>query len=158
MRSLYESLFDVEDNIDNVDRVHLIGEEYEIDIKDVRCNNIDKILKRSILKVRPKYNYYQSPKITQFDDKTNKILEVLCNLILNIPIDCLSGSSFNGRKAMMEYTGEHEKTFAGGCAIKKTVGGVVCMSAFSKSLSVKLDNGMRTYATPQIYIPLKKIR
>lgn len=45
MRGLYESLFDVEDNIDNVDRVHLIGEEYEIDIKDVRCNNIDKILK-----------------------------------------------------------------------------------------------------------------
>ena len=158
MKSLYESLFDVDDNINNVDRVHLIGEEYEIDVRDIRCNNIDKILKRSILKVQPKYTHYESPKITEFDDKTNKILEVLCNLILNSPMDCLSGSSFNGRKAMMEYTGEHEKNFAGGCALKKTVGGELSMSAFGKSFPVKLDNGIRTYTTPQIYIPLKKIR
>ena len=87
MTSLYESLFDIDDNIDNVDRVHLIGEEYKIDVNDIRCNNIDKILKRSILKVQPKYTYYESPKITNFDDKTNKMLEVLCNIFLNTPLD-----------------------------------------------------------------------
>ena len=156
MTSLYESLFDVDDNIDNVDRVHLIGEEYEIDARYIRCSHNDKILKRSILKVQPKYDYYKSPKITEFDDKTNKILEVLCNIILNIPIDYTKGSSINGRKAMMEYTGDHEKTFGGGCSIKKTVGGAVSMSAFGKSFPVKLDNGIRTYVTPQIYIPLIK--
>ena len=157
MTSLYESLFDVDDNIDNVDRVHLIGEEYKIDVNDIRCNNIDKILKRSILKVQPKYTYYESPKITNFDDKTNKMLEVLCNIILNTPIDYTKRLSIHGRRAMMEYTGDHEKTFGGGCALKTNVGGELSMSAFAKSFPVKLDNGIKTYATPQIYIPLKKI-
>lgn len=156
MKTLYESIFDIDDNIDNLERVHLIGEEYEIDMSDIRCNYINKLLKKSILKVKPKYTCYESPKITIFDDKTNKMLEVLCNIILNIPIDCLNGSSSNGRFAMREYTGDHEKTFAGGCSLKKTMGGTVLMSAYGKSFPIKLANGMRTYDTPQIYIPLKK--
>ena len=157
MKSLYESLFDIDDNIEKVDRVHLIGEEYEIDVRDIRCSYIDKILKRSILKVQPKYTYYKSPKITEFDDKTNKMLEVLCNIILNTPIDYTKRLSIQGRRAMMEYTGDHEKTFGGGCALKTNVGGKLSMSAFGKSFPVKLDSGIKTYVTPQIYIPLIKI-
>lgn len=154
MTSLYESLFDVNDNINNVDRVHLIGEEYEIDVNRIECSYIDRIFKAGIIKVVPKYNQYDSPKITQFEDKENKIIKALCKLILNLPINHLE-SDRTARRAMIEYTNEYEKFPMTGCKLVKS-GGHIFMSAGGKSFPITLDNGEKTYTTPRIYIPLIK--
>lgn len=154
MKSLYESLFDVEDNIENVARIHLIGEEYEIDVNRIECSYIDRIFKAGIIKAVPKYNQYDSPKITQFNDKENKIIETLCKLILNLPINHLE-SDRTARRAMIEYTNEYEKFPMTGCKLVKS-GGHIFMSAGAKSFPFVLDNGEKTYTTPRIYIPLKR--
>ena len=88
MRSLYESLFDIDDNVDNVPDSFVIGDEYEI--AQVYCRSSVHIFKKSFLKVKPPKNFHKSPKITDFDDSTNKLMEVLCNIILNLPAECIS--------------------------------------------------------------------
>ena len=51
MKSLYESIMDVDDNIENIDSSLLIGGHYYIDIKDIRCTCL-----RDIFKIYPLFH------------------------------------------------------------------------------------------------------
>ena len=158
MKSLYESLFDIDDNIENVDRVHLIGEEYEIDVNDIRCNLGKNIYKVGILKVQPPRDMFKSPNIDKFKDpKENKLIEVLCNIILNLPLDSIE-NRLEFRKNIEPFVEPYEKFKFGRCSITKNGWGEIYFYTSGKDVWVKEENGIRICKTPNIYIPLKKIK
>ena len=156
MTSLYESLFDVDDNIDNVDRVHLIGEEYEIDVNDIRCTLWKNIYKVGILKVQPPRNFYKSPKIDKFEDpKENKLIEILCTIILNLPIELID-DRWSFRASIEPFIEPYEKFRFGRCHLSKNFAGDMHFYTTGKDVWVSEGNGIKVLKTPQIYIPLKR--
>ena len=90
MRSLYESLFDVDNNVDSVPEEFLVGDNYEI--KDIYCRGSEHMFKKGLLKVKPPKGPHKVKKIDLFDDTTNKMVEVICNIILNLPAKCAEDS------------------------------------------------------------------
>ena len=103
MRSLYESIFDIDDNIENVDRLKLIGDEWKINIEALRCYAWDDMLNEKILDYKPEINIYKSPKITSFDNKTNKVLEVLITIVLNCPLEWIEDRKLMYRSPELLY-------------------------------------------------------
>ena len=156
MKSLYESLFDVEDNIENVARIHLIGEEYEIDTNDIRCTLWKNIYKVGLLKVQPPRNLYKSPKIDKFEDsKENKLIEILCNIILNLPIELID-DRWSFRASIEPFIEPYEKFRFGRCYLSKDYTGNMCFYTTGKDVWVSEGNGIKVHKTPQIYIPFKR--
>lgn len=154
---LEESLLDDEDiQLDNIDKSLIIGGSYDIDVDGIQCIHWKNIYKIGILKAKSPINLIESPKIDKFDDsKTNNMLESLCRIILNLPIQCL-----NDHNKFYDEIGPiidpYEKFKFGGCRINKTVGGQIFFYTNSKSIRVDLGNGIKTYETPHITIPLIK--
>lgn len=154
---LEESLLDdVDTQLDNIDKSLIIGGSYDIDVNGIQCIHWKNIYKIGILKAKSPINLIESPKIDKFDDpKTNKLLEVLCKIILNLPIYCLDDriKFYNEVSHIFE---PYEKFKFGGCRINKTIGGQIFFYVNSKSIKVDIGGGVKTYETPHITIPLIK--
>ena len=159
MKSLYESLFDVEDNIDNVESSLLIGGKYDINVEDIRFFELKRVFKMGLLKVKAPYDVIRPPKIEidDFDPKINKMVEKLCEIILNTPVQDLEEDN---RVYLTTYCPDLVNTLKGygGCHLAKTVGGQVHFYVNAKSIRVDLGNGIKTYKTPSITIPLIRKR
>jgi hypothetical protein len=159
MKSLYESLFDVEDNIENMESSLLIGGKYDIDVDGIRLYELKKVFKIGLLKVKAPYDIIKPPKIEidDVDPKINKMVEKLCEIILNIPVHDLEE---NNRVYLSSYCPDLIDNVRGygGCHLAKTVGGHVHFYVNAKSIRVDLGNGIKTYKTPSITIPLIKRR
>ena len=159
MKSLYESLFDVDDNINNMESSLLIGGYYDIDVDGIRLYELKKVFKMGLLKVKAPYDIIKPPKIEidDIDPKINKMVEKLCEIILNTPVSDLNDKS---RVYMSNYCPDLIDTVKGygGCHLAKTAGGHVNFYVSTKSIRVDLGNGIKTYKTPSITIPLIKKR
>ena len=158
MKSLYESLFDIDDNIDNVEASLLIGGSYDIDVDDIRLYELKKVFKIGLLKVKAPYDIIKPPKIEiDTDPKINKMVEKLCEIILNTPVQDLEEDD---RVYLTTYCPDLVNTLKGygGCHLAKTIGGQVHFYTNAKSIRVDLGNGIKTYKTPSITIPLIKKR
>ena len=159
MKSLYESLFDIDDNIDNMESALLIGGNYDIDVDGIRLYELKKIFKMQLLKVKAPYNIIKPPKIEidDVDPKINQMVQKLCEIILNTPVQDLEEDD---RVYLSSYCPDLIDTIKGygGCHLAKTVGGQVHFYTNAKSIRVDLGNGIKTYKTPTITIPLIKKR
>ena len=157
LKDILEGIFDVDDNIDNMESSLLIGGNYDIDIDGIRLYELKKIFKMQLLKVKAPHDIIKSPKIEidDFDPKINKMVEKLCEIILNIPVQDLEE---NDRVYISSYCPDLIDTVKGygGCHLAKTVGGQVHFYTKAKSIRVDLGNGIKTYKTPNITIPLIK--
>lgn len=156
MTSLYESLFDVDDNIDEIDKSLLIGGQYDIDVKNINYFELKRVFKMGVAKITPKYNLINPPKIDiDPDKKINNIIETICRIILNIPIHDLNNRSSITLGNYCPEIIDMVKGY-GGCRITRTVGGQVYFCADAKSIRVDIGNGIKTYKTPKLTIPLIK--
>lgn len=156
MTSLYESLFDVDDNIDEIDKSLLIGGQYDIDVKNINYFELKRVFKMGVAKITPKYNLINPPKIDiDPDKKINNIIETICRIILNIPIHDLNNRSSITLGNYCPEIIDMVKGY-GGCRITRTVGRQVYFCADAKSIRVDIGNGIKTYKTPKLTIPLIK--
>lgn len=90
MKSLIESLLDVDDNIENVPDKFLIGDRFFI--SEAVCYGGEYIFSKRITKLKPKNNKYSIDKIgikNYYTDFDNNIINILCNIILNLPEKCI---------------------------------------------------------------------
>lgn len=162
MEKLYkyikESLLDNEEDLLNkFDKSMFIGGYYDIDIENIKYNHLKNIFKIGLLNIKPKYDIIDSPKITIDDDlKINKMIEVLCRFILNLPIRFLNKRPFESDIDYWEPLWDCQKSKFGKCYISQNIGGDIQFYADTKSMRVDIGSGVKSYVTPNIYIPLIK--
>lgn len=157
MKSLYESIFDIDDNIENVDSSLLIGGRYYIDIEGISGSHLKDVFKIGLIKMKQPREIIKGPEINSYDDpKENKIVETLCTFILNLPLKCLD----ERHSRELDIVTDYMKFQYGRCYLGSTVGGMRFFNASSKSKKIYLDEDKKlsTYVTPNIYIPLYKKR
>lgn len=90
MKSLIESLLDVDNNIEDVPDKFLIGDRFFI--SEAVCYGGEYIFSKRITKLKPKNNKYSIDKIgikNYYTDFDNNIINILCNIILNLPEKCI---------------------------------------------------------------------
>lgn len=155
MKSLYESIMNVDDNIENIDSSLLIGGHYYIDIKDIRCTCLRDIFKIGLIKMKQPREIIKGPEINRYDDpKENKIVETLCTFILNLPLKCLDERHQQELSIITDYM----KFQQGRCYLGSTIGGKKYFTTIAKSKRTYFDDNKKlyTYIAPSIYIPLYK--
>lgn len=155
MKSLYESIMDVDDNIENMDSNLLIGGHYYIDINGIKCSYLKDIFKIGLIKMKQPREIIKGPVINSFDDpKENKMVETLCTFILNLPLQCLDEKYQQELSIIADY----RKFQRGVCYLGSTIGGTkyFITNAKTKKTYLDKDNKSYTYVTPSIYIPLHK--
>ena len=159
LKDILEGIFDVDDNIDNMEASLLIGGSYDIDVEGIRLYELKRVFKMSLLKVKAPYDVIKPPKIEidDIDPKINQMVQKLCEIILNIPVRDLEE---NNRVYLSSYCPDLIDTVKGygGCHLAKTIGGQVHFYVNAKSIRVDLGNGIKTYKTPSITIPLIRKR
>lgn len=156
MKSLYESIMDVDDNIENVDSSLLIGGYYYIDVKDISGSHLKDVFKMGLIKMKQPREIIKGPEINSYDDpKENKMVETLCTFILNLPLKCLD----ERHPRELDIVADYMKSIWN-CHLGSNVGGMRFFSANAKSKKIYLDEDKKlyTYVTPSIYIPLYKKR
>lgn len=151
-----EGIFDIDDNIDSIEESLLIGGQYDIDVKNIKYFALDNVFKRGIIKVEPKYNIIDPPQITlDSNTKINNMIESICRIILNTPVHDLNEKS---SIILSKYCPDILDKLKGysGCRITRTVGGQLYFYADGKSIKVDIGDGIKSYKTPKLTIPLIK--
>lgn len=155
MKSLYESIMDVDDNIENMDSNLLIGGHYYIDINGIKCSHLKDVFKIGLIKMKQPREIIKGPVINSYDDpKENKMVENLCTFILNLPLKCLD----ERHQQELSIVADYRKFQYGRCYLGSTIGGTKYFTTIAKSKKIYLDKDKKsyTYVTPTIYIPLHK--
>lgn len=155
MKSLYESIMDVDDNIENMDSNLLIGGHYYIDINGIKCSHLNDVFKIGLIKMKQPREIIKGPVINLYDDpKENKMVEILCTFILNLPLKCLD----ERHQQELSIVADYRKFQQGRCYLGSTIGGTKYFTIIAKSKKIYLDKDKKsyTYVTPTIYIPLHK--
>lgn len=155
MKSLYESIIDVDDNIENMDSNLLIGGHYYIDIRDIKSIHLKDVFKIGLIKMKQPREIIKGPKINSYNDpKENKMVETLCTFILNLPLKYLD----ERRPQKLDIVDDYMKFQYGRCHLESNVGGMQFFIATSESKKTYLDidKKLSTYVIPSIYIPLYK--
>lgn len=155
MKSLYESIMDVDDNIENMDSNLLIGGHYYIDINGIKCSHLKDVFKIGLIKMKQPREIIKGPEVNSYDDpKENKMVENLCTFILNLPLKCLD----ERHQQELSIVADYRKFQQGRCYLGSTIGGMKYFTTIAKSKKIYLDKDKKsyTYVTPTIYIPLHK--
>lgn len=155
MKSLYESIMDVDDNIENMDSNLLIGGHYYIDINGIKCTCLRDIFKIGLIKMKQPREIIKGPVINSYDDpKENKMVETLCTFILNLPLKYIEEM----RQQKLDTISDYMRDQYGRCYLGSTIGGTKYFTIIAKSKKIYLDKDKKsyTYVTPTIYIPLHK--
>lgn len=155
MKSLYESIMDVDDNIENVDSSLLIGGHYYIDINGIKCSHLKDVFKIGLIKMKQPREIIKGPEINLYDDpKENKMVETLCTFILNLPLECLD----ERHQQELSIIADYMKFQQGRCYLGSTISGNKYFTTIAKSKRTYLDGDKKLYAyiAPSIYIPLYK--
>lgn len=156
LKDMFESIFDVDDNIENVKRSKLIGDELEVRIETLECFAWDVIFNKKIINYKPKIHIHKSPKITTFDNETNKVLESLITIILNCPLEWVENEKILSKTPEMLY--DIFKSFAtkyySNTGIAK-MWGKPYFHADGDILTSKIINGVQRVKYPRVSFELK---
>ena len=130
MKSLYESIMDVDDSIENVDSNLLIGGHYYIDINDIKCTCLRDIFKIGLIKMKQPREIIKGPVINSYDDpKENKMVEILCTFILNLPLKYLEEM----RQQKLDTISDYMRDQYGKCYLGSNIGGIKFFLADAKT-------------------------
>ena len=121
MKTLYESIMDVDKNVDDLDKNILIGGHYYIDLGGIKCSHLKDVFKIGLIKMKQPREIIEGPEIDWYDDpKVCKMIEVLCAFILNLPLKCLD----ERHSKELDIVSDYMKFQYGRCHLGSTVGGM----------------------------------